>query len=71
MFTISRHRMNETEKKMINAVESCYARLKGNVKWTDMRTNTSVFEQVKMEQGDLLKRVISEERRRLWATYQG
>ena len=61
MFTISRHRMNETEKKMINAVES----------WTDMRTNTSVFEQVEMEQGDLLKRVISEERLRLWATYQG
>ena len=48
----------EKEKKMINAVESCYARLKANVKWTDMRTNKSVFEEVEMEQGDLLKRVI-------------
>ena len=53
-------RMNETEKKMISqsAVESCYARLKGNVKWTDMWTNTSVFEQVELEQDDLIKSVI-------------
>ena len=42
-----------------------YARLKANVKWTDMRTNKSVFEEVEMEQGDLLKRVI-----RLCDTYQ-
>ena len=30
--------------------------MKGNVKWTDMRRDTSVFEQVEMEQGDLLKK---------------
>ena len=35
-----------------------HARLKANMKWTDMRTNKSVFEEVEMEQGDLLKRVI-------------
>ena len=58
MYGCESWRMNEKEKKIINAVESCYARLKGNVKWTDMWTNTSVFEQVEMEQGDLLKRVI-------------
>ena len=58
MYGCESWRMNEKEKKMINAVESCYARLKANVKWTDMRTNKSIFEAVEMEQGDLLKRVI-------------
>ena len=56
MYGCESWRMNEKEKKMINAVESCYARLKANVKWTDMRTNKSVFEEVEMEQGDLVRK---------------
>ena len=35
MYGCESWRMNEKGKKMINAVESCYARLKANVKWTD------------------------------------
>ena len=48
----------ETMKEGREVINIGDERLKANMKWTDMRTNKSVFEEVEMEQGDLLKRVI-------------
>ena len=41
-------------REVINIVGD--ERLKANMKWTDMRTNKSVFEEVEMEQGDLVRK---------------
>ena len=46
----------ETMKEGREVINIGDERLKANMKWTDMRTNKSVFEEVEMEQGDLVRK---------------